>query len=53
MDLYKNIPYFESEIQIEKNDENIEPLITLSYVLPKKNLLVLMSISESVVEYRK
>lgn len=41
MDLYKNIPYFESEIQIEKNDENIEPLITLSYVLPKNSLHLL------------
>ena len=38
MDLYKNIPYFESEIVLENNNEEIEPIITLSYVLPKNSL---------------
>ena len=41
MDLYKNIPYFESEITIDENQEMVEPIITLSYVLPKNSLHLL------------
>ena len=41
MDLYKNIPYFESEIILEKNDIYVDPIITLSYVLPKNSLNLL------------
>ena len=41
MDLYKNIPYFESEITLEKNDIYVNPIITLSYVLPKNSLNLL------------
>ena len=42
MDLYKNIPYFDTEIDIPiKNSININPIITLSYVLPKNSLHLL------------
>ena len=42
MDLYKNIPYFDTEIDIPiKNFININPIITLSYVLPKNSLQLL------------
>lgn len=41
MDLYKNIPYFDSEISIEYNNTNVHPLTTLSYVLPKNSLNLL------------
>ena len=41
IDLYKAIPYFESEINLEKNQFIIHPQLLLAYVLPKKSLNLL------------
>tara|TARA_B100001769_G_scaffold183661_1_gene145307 strand:- start:6588 stop:8165 length:1578 start_codon:yes stop_codon:yes gene_type:complete len=37
-DLYKNIPYFNSELNITPNKNIIHPHLLLSYVLPKNSL---------------
>ena len=54
MDLYKNIPYFESEIILEQNDIHVHPIITLSYVLPRNSLNLLPKNIESflIKEYK-
>ena len=40
-DLYNNIPYFESELNLQKNTNIIHPHLLLSYVLPKNSLQLL------------
>ena len=40
-DLYKNIPYFNSEINLIENKTIIHPYLLLSHVLPKKSLSLL------------
>ena len=39
--LYKAIPYFESEIILEQNENIIHPQLLLAYVLPKNSLYLL------------
>jgi len=41
IDLYKAIPYFESEILLEKNENIIHSQLLLAYVLPKPSLNLL------------
>jgi 5'-3' exonuclease len=43
IDLYKAIPYFESEITLEKNENIIHSQLLLAYVLPKSSLNLLQS----------
>tara|TARA_B110000261_G_scaffold161191_1_gene202195 strand:+ start:7992 stop:9641 length:1650 start_codon:yes stop_codon:yes gene_type:complete len=38
IDLYKHIPYFDSELVLPKNNNVIHPYLLLAYVLPKKSL---------------
>ena len=42
-DLYKNIPYFNSELILEENYNNINYNLLLAYVLPKKSLKILQN----------
>lgn len=41
IDLVKYIPYFDSELTLEKNNTIIHPYLLLSYVLPKNSLNLL------------
>lgn len=41
VDLYKNIPYFDSELKLEENKEILNKYVLLAYVLPKKSLNLL------------